>query len=63
MKRSDINMATSAFNGTNLGGLVADFSLANTKMSFEFDPAGNQVTADNGMSCCVSENNLDTLGM
>ncbi len=56
-------MATGAFNGTNLGGLVADFSLANTKMSFEFDPAGNQVTADNGMSCCVSENNLDTLGM
>ncbi len=38
-------MTTGAFNNTNLGGLVADFGLANTKMSYEFDPAGNQVTA------------------
>ncbi len=56
-------MTANAFNETNLGGLVADFGLAQTRMSFEFDPAGNQVTAGNDMSCCASENNFDTLGM
>jgi len=56
-------MTTGAFNNTNLSGLVADFGLANTKMSFEFDPAGNQVTAAMDSAPSIGGNDFDTLGM